>query len=250
MENNIENGSENILEVNSICKSFGEKKILKNISLNLQDREKVVIIGPSGAGKSTLLRCINFLEPFDCGKVSYESNEINQSNLQGFRQNVGMVFQHFNIFRHLTVLQNLIAAPIHVKHLKKEAAVSLAEYQLKKVGLLEKKDYRPSQLSGGQLQRVAIARALCMQPKVMLFDEPTSALDPELVGEVLDVMKAIAEEGMAMIVVTHEMRFAKNVADRVIFMENGEICEENTPENIFSNPKKARTKEFLSKIIK
>lgn len=238
-----------ILRLESIKKSFGENTVLKDISFEMQKGEKVVILGPSGSGKSTLLRCINRLESFEDGRVYYKGTEIDDQRLPLLRANVGMVFQRFNIFSHMTVIQNIVEAPIHVKRMDKQEAYSLGEKLLHKVGLSDKRDAKPSQLSGGQLQRVAIARALAMKPDVLLFDEPTSALDPELVGEVLEVMKDVAEEGMSMVVVTHEMGFARDVADRVIFMEGGNIVEESSPHEMFTAPKTERCKVFLSRVL-
>ena len=238
-----------ILELERIKKSFDDNVVLKDISLSLKKGEKVVVLGPSGSGKSTMLRCINQLETFEQGIIRLNGEEIGSKKLHLLRMNVGMVFQRFNIFSHMSVLENIIEAPIRVKKINRESAIKQAETLLDKVGLSDKRDAKPSQLSGGQLQRVAIARALAMQPEVMLFDEPTSALDPELVGEVLQVMKDVASAGMSMIVVSHEMGFAKDVADRVIFMDDGYIVEENTPEKIFNNPETERCKEFLSRVL-
>jgi len=238
-----------ILELERIKKSFDDNVVLKDISLSLKKGEKVVVLGPSGSGKSTMLRCINQLETFEQGIIRLNGEEIGSKKLHLLRMKVGMVFQRFNIFSHMSVLENIIEAPIRVKKINRESAIKRAETLLDKVGLSDKRDAKPSQLSGGQLQRVAIARALAMQPEVMLFDEPTSALDPELVGEVLQVMKDVASAGMSMIVVSHEMGFAKDVADRVIFMDDGYIVEENTPEKIFNNPETERCKEFLSRVL-
>jgi len=238
-----------ILELERIKKSFDDNIVLKDISLSLKKGEKVVVLGPSGSGKSTMLRCINQLETFEQGIIRLNGEEIGSKKLHLLRMKVGMVFQRFNIFSHMSVLENIIEAPIRVKKINRESAIKQAETLLDKVGLSDKRDAKPSQLSGGQLQRVAIARALAMQPEVMLFDEPTSALDPELVGEVLQVMKDVASAGMSMIVVSHEMGFAKDVADRVIFMDDGYIVEENTPEKIFNNPETERCKEFLSRVL-
>ena len=238
-----------ILELERIKKSFDDNVVLKDISLSLKKGEKVVVLGPSGSGKSTMLRCINQLETFEQGIIRLNGEEIGSKKLHLLRMKVGMVFQRFNIFSHMSVLENIIEAPIRVKKINRESAIKQAETLLDKVGLSDKRDAKPSQLSGGQLQRVAIARALAMQPEVMLFDEPTSALDPELVGEVLQVMKDVASAGMSMIVVSHEMGFAKDVADRVIFMDDGYIVEENTPEKIFNNPETERCKEFLSRVL-
>lgn len=241
--------SQTILKLNNIKKSFGSNTVLKDISFELRRGEKVVILGPSGSGKSTLLRCINQLEQFEEGEILFKDMEINDQRLYMLRENVGMVFQRFNIFSHLTVLQNVIEAPVYVKKVPKKEAHTLAKGLLKKVGLADKLNARPQELSGGQLQRVGIARALAMQPEVLLFDEPTSALDPELVGEVLGVMKNLATDGMSMVVVTHEMSFAKEVADRIIFMENGVVVEEGTPEEIFTKPKTERCQKFLNRVL-
>jgi ABC-type polar amino acid transport system ATPase subunit len=240
-----------IVSVRGLHKSFGKLKVVKNVDLDVREGEVVVIIGPSGSGKSTLLRCINFLEKITKGQVYINGNivEQNKRNLCKVRQNLGMVFQHFNLFAHMTVMENVIEGPTQVKGISKEEAIKTAEDILEKVGLLDKKNTYPAMLSGGQKQRVAIARALEMNPSVMLFDEPTSALDPELVGDVLSVMKSLAKEGMTMIVVTHEMGFAKEVADRVIFMDDGRIVEEGTPEAIFNEPKEERTRDFLNKVL-
>ncbi len=242
--------SDKILTLVNIHKSFGDLEVLKGISFSLEKGEKIVILGPSGSGKSTILRCINRLESIDHGEVFFKNEEINsQTKLTRLRMDVGMVFQRFNLFPHKTVLENIIEGPVHVRKVPKKEAVVLAESLLKRIGLSDKRDVYPKQLSGGQQQRVAIARSLAMKPDILLFDEPTSALDPELVGEVLDVMKDLADEGMTMIVVTHEMQFARDVADRVIFMDEGMIIEEGSPEVIFSNPSHDRTKMFLKRII-
>lgn len=250
-----------MIRMEKVCKSFGALQVLKNIDLSVAKGEVVCIIGPSGSGKSTLLRCLNHLERITSGRV-YIDGELIDERIDGKDQlkishkrvaeicaEVGMVFQRFNLFPHMTVLQNIIEAPVTVKKMPKQEAIDLAVELLKKVGLEDKKDEYPSRLSGGQQQRVAIARALAMKPKIMLFDEPTSALDPELVGEVLEVMKELAREGMTMLVVTHEMGFAREVANRVVFMDKGEILEEGTPAEIFSNPKHERTKSFLQKVL-
>lgn len=224
---------------------------LKGVSLEVQKSEVLVIIGPSGSGKSTILRSLNLLEEVQEGEISIDGQSLThpKTNINKIREEVGMVFQSFNLFPHKTVLQNITMAPIHVKKLKKAEAQKIAEELLEKVGLSDKRDMYPGQLSGGQQQRVAIARALAMRPKVMLFDEPTSALDPEMIGEVLDVMKTLAREGMTMVVVTHEMGFAREVADRIIFMDEGMKVEEDTPEEIYRNPKSDRLKLFLSQIL-
>ncbi|GIN89313.1 polar amino acid ABC transporter ATP-binding protein [Siminovitchia terrae] len=240
-----------IISVNQLYKSFGSLQVLRGVELEVKEREVVVLIGASGSGKSTFLRCLNFLEMKDSGEIYLESNLIDtkKDNLNKVREQVGMVFQHFNLFPHMTVLENTIEAPVHVKGMSKREATEIAEEYLKKVGLLDKANNYPGTLSGGQKQRVAIARALTMKPKVMLFDEPTSALDPELVGEVLGVMKSLAEEGMTMVVVTHEMGFAREVADKVVYLDKGVIVEEGAPEEIFGNAKEERTREFLSKVF-
>ncbi|RST58866.1 amino acid ABC transporter ATP-binding protein [Siminovitchia terrae] len=240
-----------MISVNQLYKSFGSLQVLRGVELEVKEREVVVLIGASGSGKSTFLRCLNFLEMKDSGEIYLESNLIDtkKDNLNKVREQVGMVFQHFNLFPHMTVLENTIEAPVHVKGMSKREATEIAEEYLKKVGLLDKANNYPGTLSGGQKQRVAIARALTMKPKVMLFDEPTSALDPELVGEVLGVMKSLAEEGMTMVVVTHEMGFAREVADKVVYLDKGVIVEEGAPEEIFGNAKEERTREFLSKVF-
>jgi polar amino acid transport system ATP-binding protein len=240
-----------MIDVRNLSKSFGKLDVLKNIDLQVNEQEVVVLIGASGSGKSTLLRCLNFLEVAEQGEVTIDSEKIDltKSNLNKVREKVGMVFQHFNLFPHKTVLENIIEAPIFVRKETKEAASVKATALLKKVGLADKANYYPEQLSGGQKQRVAIARALAMEPKVMLFDEPTSALDPELVGEVLQVMKDLAREGMTMVIVTHEMGFAREVADRVIMLADGNIIEEGHPSEIFVNPQHERTQRFLNQIL-
>lgn len=240
-----------MVEVNGLSKKFGDLEVLKDIDLAVAEGEVVVVIGPSGSGKSTLLRCINFLERSQRGDVYIDGELIERKEkiINKMRQNVGMVFQHFNLFPHMTVIQNVIEGPSQVKGMDEKNAVTLGEEILAKVGLEDKRDVYPAMLSGGQKQRVAIARALAMQPKVMLFDEPTSALDPELVGEVLGVMKELAKEGMTMLVVTHEMGFAREVADRVIFMDDSKIVEEGSPEEMFNNPRNERTQAFLSQIF-
>jgi len=240
-----------VIFVNDVYKNFGSLEVLKGVTLKVNKGEVVVIIGPSGSGKSTLLRCINLLEEPTKGEVFIDGVKINNGkvNINKVRQKVGMVFQHFNLFPHLTAIENITLAPVKVKKMNKKEAEELAVNLLAKVGLLDKKDEYPIKLSGGQKQRLAIARALAMQPEVMLFDEPTSALDPEMVKEVLNVMKQLANEGMTMVVVTHEMGFAREVGDRVIFMDDGVIVEEGTPEEIFYRAKNERTREFLSKIL-
>jgi arginine/lysine/histidine transport system ATP-binding protein len=232
-----------------ITKSFGKLKVLKGIDFSVQKGEVVALIGPSGSGKSTLLRCLNHLEEPTTGSIYYEEVLIKGKNINKVRQDVGMVFQHFHLFPHMTALENVIYAPKKVKGMTKTEAEKLGTDLLTKVGLKEKSDEYPNRLSGGQKQRVAIARALAMEPKVMLFDEPTSALDPEMVKEVLDVMKSLAHTGMTMIIVTHEMGFAREVADRILFMDDGKIIEEGEPRTFFSNPQSARGQEFLEKIL-
>ncbi|WP_329604015.1 amino acid ABC transporter ATP-binding protein [Clostridium hydrogenum] len=241
-----------MIEAKNLTKKFGKLTVFEDLSINVNKGEVLVIIGPSGSGKSTFLRCLNHLEIPDGGSVVIEGETLDSKDGKKYRkviEKMGMVFQGFNLFPHMTVLQNVMEAPLTVKKEKREIVKERAEKIIDKVGLSEKHQSYPSKLSGGQKQRVAIARSLCMQPDIMLFDEPTSALDPELVGEVLSVMKSLAEEGMTMVVVTHEMGFAREVADRVIFMDGGKIVEEAPPEEIFSNPKEARTKEFLDKIL-
>ncbi|MDK2823036.1 MAG: polar amino acid transport system ATP-binding protein [Clostridia bacterium] len=240
-----------MIKIRELEKWFGNLHVLKGINLDVNPREVVVIIGASGSGKSTLLRCINFLEKFQKGTVEIDGKVIEKNNekmINEMRIHVGMVFQHFNLFPHMTVLQNVIEGPTQVKGIPKKDAIKMGRYYLEKVGLLEKENSYPSMLSGGQKQRVAIARALAMEPSVILFDEPTSALDPELVGEVLSVIKDLAKEGMTMVVVTHEMGFAREVADRVIYMDDGIIVEEGCPNKIFDEPKMQRTQDFLSQI--
>jgi len=240
-----------VIKVEKLVKTFGENTDLKEIDLEVTPGEVVVIIGPSGSGKSTFLRCLNLLEQPTGGKITFEGNDLLAKGVKidQIRQKMGMVFQSFNLFPHKTVLENLTISPIKVKQQEQAAAEETAKGLLEQVGLAEKADSFPSSLSGGQQQRVAIARALAMDPDVMLFDEPTSALDPEMVGEVLTVMQALAEKGMTMVVVTHEMGFAKEVADRVIFMADGIIQEQGTPEQIFEHPQNARTQDFLSKVL-
>lgn len=240
-----------MIKVEKLVKTFGENTVLKEIDLEVTPGEVVVIIGPSGSGKSTFLRCLNLLEQPTGGKITFEGNDLLAKGVKidQIRQKMGMVFQSFNLFPHKTVLENLTISPIKVKQQEQAAAEETAKGLLEQVGLAEKADSYPSSLSGGQRQRVAIARALAMDPDVMLFDEPTSALDPEMVGEVLTVMQALAEKGMTMVVVTHEMGFAKEVADRVIFMADGIIQEQGTPEQIFEHPQNARTQDFLSKVL-
>ena len=240
-----------MIKVSNLKKSYGDKLVLKEVNTEIQDGSVVVVIGPSGSGKSTFLRCLNRLEEVDSGKIFYDDIELTSKtvDIDKMRQHIGMVFQHFNLFPHKSILDNITLAPISLNLMSKEDAEKKGMELLKRMGLEDKATVYPSSLSGGQKQRVAIARALAMEPKVMLFDEATSALDPEMVGEVLTVMKDLAKEGMTMIVVTHEMGFAKEVADRVLFMEEGIIYEDGTPEEIFDNPKEKRTQEFLSKVL-
>ncbi|PNR97026.1 amino acid ABC transporter ATP-binding protein [Petrotoga sp. 9PWA.NaAc.5.4] len=240
-----------ILKIENVHKRFKETEVLKGISFDIKRSETKVIIGPSGTGKSTLLMCVNGLIPVDSGKIYLEDKEItNSKNIHKIRQEIGFVFQHFNLFEHLTVLDNVRIGLLKVKKLNKEEATNIAIRELERVGLKNRSNLYPAQLSGGQKQRVAIARALAMNPKVMLFDEPTSALDPELIGEVLNVMIELAKSGMTMLCVTHEMGFARAVADEIIFMENGVIVEKGPPSIMFTNPQKERTKEFLNKLSK
>lgn len=243
--------NETLIKVENLEKSFGKIEVLKGINTEIKKGEVVVIIGPSGSGKSTFLRCLNLLEEPTGGHIYFENTDITDPkvNINTHRQKMGMVFQQFNLFPHMTVLKNMTISPIKVLSLSKQEAEERAMKLLERVGLADRANAYPSQLSGGQKQRVAIVRALCMQPDVMLFDEPTSALDPEMVGEVLEVMKSLANEGMTMAVVTHEMGFAREVADRVMFIDEGIIMEEGTPQEIFSNPKSPRLKDFLSKVI-
>lgn len=240
-----------MLRVENLKKSYGDNEILKGISCEIKEGEKIVIVGPSGSGKSTFLRCLNMLESPTGGKVWLDDVELTnpRTDLNPIRQQMGMVFQHFNLFENLTIMDNITLAPIKTKRMKKTEARENALKLLRRIGLEDKADAYPAQLSGGQQQRVAIVRSLAMQPKVMLFDEPTSALDPEMVGEVLDVMTELADSGMNMVVVTHEMGFARNVASRIMFMDGGHIVEENDPDNFFEHPKSERCREFLSKIL-
>lgn len=240
-----------LFQIEDLCKSFGQLDVLKNITTEIRKGEVVVIIGPSGSGKSTFLRSLNLLEEPTSGTILFEGKDITDkhSNINQYRQNIGMVFQHFNLFPHMTILRNMTLAPIKLLKMSPAEAEEMAMGYLKRVGLEEKANSYPNQLSGGQKQRIAIVRALCMQPDVLLFDEPTSALDPEMVGEVLEVMKDLAKSGMTMLVVTHEMGFAKEVGSRVLFMDDGKIVEENTPDEIFSNPQSERLKDFLSKVL-
>ncbi|MED4750607.1 amino acid ABC transporter ATP-binding protein [Brevibacillus choshinensis] len=240
-----------MIKVRNLVKSFGDVQVLKNISLEIKKSEVVVLIGASGSGKSTLLRCLNFLEMNSGGEIEINGQVIDskKTDLNKVREHMGMVFQHFNLFPHMTVLENVIEAPVHVKKKSKQEATQKAMKLLKKVGLTDKADHYPDQLSGGQKQRVAIARALAMDPDVMLFDEPTSALDPELVGEVLQTMKDLVKEGMTMIVVTHEMGFAREVADRVIMLADGHMIEEGHPTVFFTQPQHERTRRFLQQVL-
>ncbi|QNK40814.1 amino acid ABC transporter ATP-binding protein [Caproicibacter fermentans] len=240
-----------MIKIENLSKWFGKNQVLDNISLNVDPSEVVVIIGPSGSGKSTLLRCVNFLEKAQRGTISIDGKVYTQKSkkLNLMRQEVGMVFQHFNLFPHMTVMNNVIEGLTQVKKIPKSRAVELGKSMLDKVGLLDKADTYPAMISGGQKQRVAIARALVMQPKIMLFDEPTSALDPELVVDVLEVMKNLAGDGMTMMVVTHEMRFAREVADKVVYMDRGRLIESGTPDEIFDHPQEQMTQEFLSRIL-
>lgn len=240
-----------MIEIRELNKWFGKLHVLQDINMTVAQGEVVVIIGASGSGKSTLLRCINYLEQYQQGEIYIDGDKLvaEPAYINAMRQQVGMVFQRFNLFPHKTVIENVIEGPVQVKKLEKKQALNFAEELLTKVGLEDKFFAYPSSLSGGQQQRVAIARSLAMEPKLMLFDEPTSALDPELVGEVLSVMKDLAREGMTMVVVTHEMGFAREVADRVIYIDEGKIVEEGCPDSVFDNPQEERTREFLSKII-
>ena len=240
-----------MITIKDLSKWYGKLKVLSDINLEVAPQEVVVVIGASGSGKSTLLRCVNFLEKAQKGSIDIDGVHVTHKtkNLHHVRKDVGMVFQHFNLFPHMTVMNNVIEGLIQVKHMTRDDALALGAEMLEKVGMSDKADVYPSVISGGQKQRVAIARALAMNPKIMLFDEPTSALDPELVGEVLRVMKDLAKEGMTMIVVTHEMGFAQEVADRVIYMDEAQIIEEGKPEDIFTNPQNERTKAFLSHIL-
>ena len=239
-----------MIDIKNLHKSFGEHEVLKGIDLHINPQEVVVIIGPSGSGKSTLLRCMNLLEEPTSGSVVVDGIDLTgDSDINKAREEIGMVFQRFNLFPHMTVLQNITLAPIKVRNMAKDEAEKIARELLERVGLADKADAYPPQLSGGQQQRVAIARALAMRPKVMLFDEPTSALDPEMVNEVLDVMKSLANEGMTMAVVTHEMGFAREVGDRLLFVDGGNIIEQGAPKDVSENPKEERTKLFLSKVL-
>lgn len=238
-----------MIKIENLHKSFGDLKVLRGVNLTIAEGEVVVILGASGGGKSTLLRCINRLEEPTSGTITIDGTVVTESNIDEVRREVNMVFQHFNLFPHMTVLENLTLAPIKVRGIAKKDAEETAKKFLQRVGLLEKANQYPDQLSGGQKQRVAIARGLCMNPKVILFDEPTSALDPEMVQEVLDIIQELAGEGMTLVLVTHEMGFAREAADRVIFMADGNILEQGTPEEVFDHPKEEKTKQFLSKIL-
>ncbi|KPJ75136.1 MAG: ABC transporter ATP-binding protein [Deltaproteobacteria bacterium SG8_13] len=245
------NTDRSIIEIIGMHKWYGEFHVLSDINLRVQEKERIVICGPSGSGKSTLIRCINRLEEHQRGRIIVDGIELTNDikNIEKVRAEVGMVFQHFNLFPHLTIMENLTLGPIWVRKMPKQEAEETAMMYLKKVKIAEQAKKYPGQLSGGQQQRVAIARSLCMSPRVMLFDEPTSALDPEMIKEVLDVMIDLAREGMTMLVVSHEMGFAKSVADRVLFMDDGQIVEENNPHDFFDNPRHERTKLFLSQIL-
>jgi general L-amino acid transport system ATP-binding protein len=241
----------NIIEIKKLNKWYGDFHVLKDINLNVKEGEIIVVCGPSGSGKSTLTRCVNYLETFQEGTINVNGTELidDVQKIRQIRSNVAMVFQHFELFPHLSILDNLILSPMHVHSIPKKEAIETAMMYLERVDIADQFDKYPNQLSGGQKQRVAIARALCANPKIMLFDEPTSALDPEMINEVLDVMIELAKEHKTMICVTHEMGFAKKVADRVIFMDAGQIIEENTPDEFFHNPQSPRLKEFLAQII-
>ena len=240
-----------MIDVKNLSKSFGDHLVLDDLSEHIYPGEKVVVIGPSGSGKSTFLRCLNLLETPTAGTITFNGVEVTntKTNIDQIRQQMGMVFQHFNLFPNMTIRKNITLAPVRTGLMKQEEADETAAVLLKRGGLLDKADAYPAQISGGQKQRIAIVRALAMQPKVMLFDEPTSALDPEMVGEVLDVMKELAQEGMTMVVVTHEMGFAKEVGSRVLFMDSGKILEQNTPQEFFDHPQNPRTRTFLSKVL-
>lgn len=240
-----------MIRIKNLCKDFGENRVLNNVTTEIKKGEVVVVIGPSGSGKSTFLRCMNLLEIPTAGEIIFEGQNITdpQSDINSIRTKLGMVFQQFNLFPHKTVVENIMISPVMVKKVSKEEAYTKAISLLNMVDLLAKENVYPSSLSGGQQQRIAIARALAMEPDVMLFDEPTSALDPEMVGEVLNVMKQLVNDGMTMIIVTHEMGFAREVGDRILFMDQGQILEEGIPEELFNHPKNARTRDFLSKIL-
>ena len=240
-----------MIDVKNLTKNFGDLEVLRGVNQHIGKGERVVLIGPSGSGKSTFLRCLNLLETPSSGEIIFEGQSITDEkcDINKIRQRMGMVFQHFNLFPNMTILKNITLAPVRTGLMTREQAEKEARELLKRVGLEDKADSYPAQLSGGQKQRIAIVRALCMKPDVMLFDEPTSALDPEMVGEVLDVMKELAKSGMTMVCVTHEMGFAREVADRVLFMDGGVIVEEGTPEEIFGNPQEKRTQDFLNKVL-
>ena len=238
-----------MISIKGLCKAFGDNLVLKGIDLEVADKEVVVIIGPSGSGKSTLLRSINYLDVPSKGKISIDGKELSAADINRVRAEVGMVFQRFNLFPHMTVLDNITLAPRKVRKTAREEAEKDARMLLEKVGLADKAEAYPEQLSGGQQQRVAIARALAMKPRLMLFDEPTSALDPEMVKEVLDVMRSLAAEGMTMVIVTHEMGFAREVGDRLLFVDDGRIIEQGVPKEVFEHPKEERTRNFLSKVL-
>ena len=241
-----------MIKVKKLCKQFGDLKVLKDIEEEIRQGEVVVVIGPSGSGKSTFLRCLNLLEEPTSGEIIFKGDSITdpKNDINKQREKMGMVFQQFNLFPHLSILENITLAPIKLKGISKSEAEVIADDLLNKVGLMDKKHNSPGQLSGGQQQRIAIIRALAMSPELMLFDEPTSALDPEMVGEVLDVMKDLAKEGMTMVVVTHEMGFAKEVGDRVLFMDEGKIVESGTPDEVFNHPQHTRTQDFLRKVLR
>ncbi len=251
MEGNNYISKDTVISVEGLEKSFGKNEVLKGVSIDIHKGDVVCVIGASGSGKSTFLRCLNLLEQPSGGKIHFEGQDLTstKTNLNLHRQKMGMVFQQFNLFPHLTVMKNLTLAPMMLKNISKEEAEAKALSLLERVGLADRADSYPNQLSGGQKQRVAIVRALCMEPDVMLFDEPTSALDPEMVGEVLDVMKELARDGMTMVVVTHEMGFAREVASRVIFLDEGKIAEEGTPDELFGNPQCERLRSFLAKVL-
>ena len=238
-----------MISIKGLCKAFGDNLVLKGIDLEVADKEVVVIIGPSGSGKSTLLRSINYLDVPSKGKISIDGKELSSADINRVRAEVGMVFQRFNLFPHMTVLDNITLAPRKVRKIAREEAEKEAHMLLAKVGLADKAEAYPEQLSGGQQQRVAIARALAMKPRLMLFDEPTSALDPEMVKEVLDVMRSLAAEGMTMVIVTHEMGFAREVGDRLLFVDDGRIIEQGKPKEVFEHPQEERTKNFFSKVL-
>jgi len=240
-----------VIRIKNLCKDFGENRVLNNVTTDVKKGEVVVVIGPSGSGKSTFLRCMNLLEMPTAGEIIFEGQNITdpQSDINSIRTKLGMVFQQFNLFPHKTVVENIMISPVMVKKVSKEQAYTKAISLLNMVDLLSKENAYPASLSGGQQQRIAIARALAMEPDVMLFDEPTSALDPEMVGEVLNVMKQLANDGMTMVIVTHEMGFAREVGDRILFMDQGQILEEGIPHELFNHPQNARTRDFLSKIL-